>query len=267
MGCWNELCPISRLPINEGDEVYAQVIISYYGWCPLGFPILGEYNDYGSLKNETQILHTLEQIKGLHRTVYKDNLVEHHEITEFSRGTDELLHELQVGDLTVKDLNGEHSPLKIIYIRKDVFEVVTTPQDRDDLHLLARDYLKNFLSLGERYLKLGFHSEFETTYVFKGEWKHESLYEQIKDFLIIGSSIYSDYVKRAMFNLYHNPDPVIEVQIAEGLANLFLLTRAFFGTNTRIAPNHMRGAQFRVSEEQKRLFEFCFKFQEFKGES
>lgn len=61
MGCWNGTCNISNMPILEGDKV---VLISLmkisngttFNTCyptdnfiPLGFPIIGYYNDYGGL--------------------------------------------------------------------------------------------------------------------------------------------------------------------------------------------------------------------------
>lgn len=67
MGCWNETCAISNLPILENEEsvmillqnnkyknmndtccIYPDNI-----WLPFGFPIFGRYDDYGGLNNTT----------------------------------------------------------------------------------------------------------------------------------------------------------------------------------------------------------------------
>lgn len=53
MGCWNETCGLSSLPIRAGDEI---ALIALYGSGELGYspmcvPIYGEYDDYGGIKN------------------------------------------------------------------------------------------------------------------------------------------------------------------------------------------------------------------------
>lgn len=67
MGCWNETCGISQLPILGGDKVRLVVLVggnsefisgsgtSYINeiWSPISIPISGEYNEYGSLTEES----------------------------------------------------------------------------------------------------------------------------------------------------------------------------------------------------------------------
>ena len=73
MGCWNETCFISNLPIRHGDEVYLFVLapisaVNQEGplcnpddrYIPVGFPIAGEYDDYGGIKNIQYNLHLKE---------------------------------------------------------------------------------------------------------------------------------------------------------------------------------------------------------------
>ena len=65
MGCWNDTCLITNLPIHSGDPVIAFVIsydnyeeglTKFSGSCystdiafPITLPIKAEYNDYGSV--------------------------------------------------------------------------------------------------------------------------------------------------------------------------------------------------------------------------
>jgi hypothetical protein len=65
MGCWNETCGITNLPIVLNDDVVVIVIrenekypgtisSKKYGsvcdeWSPVGLPIFGKYNDYGGV--------------------------------------------------------------------------------------------------------------------------------------------------------------------------------------------------------------------------
>ena len=64
MGCWNATCNISNLPIFWGDKVVLIPLVKVssqetkFNVCnptdnfvPLGFPIFGEYDDYGRLEN------------------------------------------------------------------------------------------------------------------------------------------------------------------------------------------------------------------------
>lgn len=61
MGCWNGTCNISNMPIFEGDKVVLIPLMKVHegaafntcyptdNFIPLGFPIIGYYNDYGGL--------------------------------------------------------------------------------------------------------------------------------------------------------------------------------------------------------------------------
>ena len=65
MGCWNQTCAISNLPITNGEKVVLIPLIAtsnagfqcgttYYTtdcYVPLSMPIYGEYNEYGSITN------------------------------------------------------------------------------------------------------------------------------------------------------------------------------------------------------------------------
>lgn len=70
MGCWNETCGVTQLPINYGDKVRLFVLVAETHWkensgenlgggvcystdlwSPIGPPIKGEYDDYGGIEN------------------------------------------------------------------------------------------------------------------------------------------------------------------------------------------------------------------------
>lgn len=67
MGCWNETCALSHLPIRAGDEVVFLVLTRtpyfdheartgcYIGdhWFPRTLPLFAKYNDYGSIEDWT----------------------------------------------------------------------------------------------------------------------------------------------------------------------------------------------------------------------
>lgn len=69
MGCYNGTCGISNLPIHAGNPIYLLLMISNGDWTqsiagqayypddlykPIGFPIEGEYDDYGGIENVKQ---------------------------------------------------------------------------------------------------------------------------------------------------------------------------------------------------------------------
>ena len=63
MGCWNATCNISNMPIFAGDKVVFIPLMKVHdgavfntcyptdNFIPLGFPIIGCYNDYGGLED------------------------------------------------------------------------------------------------------------------------------------------------------------------------------------------------------------------------
>ena len=61
MGCWNETCLLSRLPIACGQEIACVFIAPVDGWpetvyadsqyVPLSLPFFGRYDDYGRIEN------------------------------------------------------------------------------------------------------------------------------------------------------------------------------------------------------------------------
>ena len=61
MGCWNETCGLTHLPILHKDKIKVLILFQikddvrtcYYNesYAPLCFPIDGEYDDYGGIEN------------------------------------------------------------------------------------------------------------------------------------------------------------------------------------------------------------------------
>ena len=73
MGCWNEVCMMSGLPILYNEPVYAFVLMPRVDvtregavcykddkYVPVGFPIKGKYNDYGGI-DDIQYLEILDR--------------------------------------------------------------------------------------------------------------------------------------------------------------------------------------------------------------
>lgn len=76
MGCWNETCMLSNLPIEYGDEIVVipliqdnqnEIFYSYYpadNYLPLP-PVVGKYNNYGNIENidfSNNLLHLYQSL-------------------------------------------------------------------------------------------------------------------------------------------------------------------------------------------------------------
>lgn len=79
MGCWNETCMVSNLPILDGDKVVMILLIPSHSFIdgtgytnkdlfkPCSMPIFGDYDNYGSVTNITNANYTLEYLKDLNK--------------------------------------------------------------------------------------------------------------------------------------------------------------------------------------------------------
>jgi hypothetical protein len=85
MGCWNETCSISNLPILYGEEVVLIPLISNNillngescyitdAYTPLSLPIYGKYNDYGGVEDAKTIKENEEFLLNLNFYEFSDN--------------------------------------------------------------------------------------------------------------------------------------------------------------------------------------------------
>ena len=76
MGCWNETCFLTGLPVFSGEPVRMLFIAmdADGGWLPATLPIKGEYDDYGGLMNEKWNRAAVEMLHGAaFRVVHGDD--------------------------------------------------------------------------------------------------------------------------------------------------------------------------------------------------
>ena len=79
MGCWNETCGLTNLPIFYGEKTCAVIIeelrpynkscLSAENWCPIGPAIWGNYSGYGYIED----IPDEEEVKNLYRQVMEKN--------------------------------------------------------------------------------------------------------------------------------------------------------------------------------------------------
>lgn len=90
MGCWNGTCALTNLPIYSGEEIVLFIVKEQNlsscnggGYCnttdlftPISLPIIGTYNDYGSIeniKNEDLILPKIKKMFEEKSIVFKSS--------------------------------------------------------------------------------------------------------------------------------------------------------------------------------------------------
>lgn len=79
MGCWNETCGLTNLPIFSGEKTCAVIIeelrpynkscLSAEDWCPIGPAIWGNYGGYGYIED----IPDEEEVKAFYRQVMENN--------------------------------------------------------------------------------------------------------------------------------------------------------------------------------------------------
>ena len=79
MGCWNETCGLTNLPIFSGEKTCAVIIeemrpynkscLSAENWCPIGPAIWGNYSGYGYIED----IPDEEEVKAFYRQVMEKN--------------------------------------------------------------------------------------------------------------------------------------------------------------------------------------------------
>lgn len=130
MGCWNESCMLTHLPIYSGERTYAVVLLEHplYGnspcyachnYTPL-FIFEGTYNDYGSLENLSEL--DVEVLDVLAKMVGFDDPVE---------TFDDLMEELKVKPVLLEFkqypfikqfAHRKESQMHVVFLRADAVD-------------------------------------------------------------------------------------------------------------------------------------------------
>ena len=120
MGCWNETCGITQLPIKSGDPVVL-VFIAHVGdrnrdhsgfcyindqWSPKFLPIFGFYNDYGSVEDIQEDWNTKFIIERLREELVESRLSASKAQVPAPRGEPES-NELDLETMTLEDVLGQ----------------------------------------------------------------------------------------------------------------------------------------------------------------
>ncbi len=143
MGCWNQTCAITNLPIMDGDDVYVLVLqkgmeespslcypTAY--WTPGIFFFEGKYDDYGGVKDYHGPLMDYV-VDGIRDILFEFDVGENecHDIAVKKEGFDvEMLFEanhedrLYVNKCRILRSDQDRAKLKTVFVRKNVLDAL-----------------------------------------------------------------------------------------------------------------------------------------------
>lgn len=167
MGCWNETCGLSHLPIKYKEDVRFVILFEvnghkrkegiYYNdeYAPLCLPMSGKYNDYGSIENvDIELSITLELLKNLKLFIKNDGYVPY-EFEDIEKFLDDI-----GGEEIYFYCGHTYYRLRIIMYHKSLFDLLVNSfssrvpynhQKKDTIKLLWKDrinrHYEKFLNL------------------------------------------------------------------------------------------------------------------------
>ena len=134
MGCWNETCYISKLPIYSGEEIVLILLRKYKyadktphtcyvcdSYVPFGLPIFGKYDDYGNIEDITNAEDVIEYLKNM-EIVDKDGIkvntarLDKETLSEFTS-------DVLCGHYFLKD-DGMNIPLFGMMVKKELYDIL-----------------------------------------------------------------------------------------------------------------------------------------------
>lgn len=132
MGCWNQTCGLTQLPIRCGEEVSCYVLVKNKyaedgggGFCysngqykPMIPPIVGKYNDYGSIENIDSKYDYLYEY--LMSQLKNGNLKFVDEDAKEPKNLEEFIYNIERGYINTK----EEQPLGFMLIHKELDSIV-----------------------------------------------------------------------------------------------------------------------------------------------
>ena len=159
MGCWNETCGLSGLPITEGDKVKLVFLLPRYrsmtieglsSYCdstsvltPCLLPITGEYNDYGGIENIVEDWNTDIVFKSLKDYLGDKILIEGIEHIDYT--LTDVIDGITQGNMKYFKLNKVESEYYRLYHRED--KLVNIPDGEiyleEDNNIWQEDIVRN----------------------------------------------------------------------------------------------------------------------------
>lgn len=170
MGSWNNHCLLSRFTITHGEIVKCIILIQSNGrdnicparyWKPVGLPITGEYNDYGSVENikdDFNAKFTFDLLKEkLMESTSVDVNSQCHRFTP-PTNMEEMIEQIERGYADYKGLGGKPQNISITMIHNDIWKMAvnlagdsTTWTGKTMLQIIEENRAKSFNEMKEQF--------------------------------------------------------------------------------------------------------------------
>ena len=126
MGCWNETCNLSHLPIMCGERVRVLLIVGQNN--PLFYPFEGTYNDYGTVENIAEDVNT----EHIFETITKDDNGFEFKYDDFQKDEYEaamknfegLIEAAEREILFKRNFNNVLVPVSLVFFKDGVYQAV-----------------------------------------------------------------------------------------------------------------------------------------------
>lgn len=152
MGCWNETCMVSNMPIEYGEEVVMLIIQenrldsngayynSYWFLCSVMF---GEYNDYGGIENVYNSDFALEWLKdNLMSREQGENRFHDHAVTPDDIDIEKLNKWFHGDRCQAKDVMDNTCSVQRAYVRKDIWDYLVNKDIRGWARTINKESIK-----------------------------------------------------------------------------------------------------------------------------
>ena len=151
MGCWNETCGFSNLPIKSGEKVMGFILLMHnidtsYAYpnalgTPFALPITGRYNDHGSIENIKENFNTEYIISKIKEYFTNNKYVidcdDYYIPKDWDKATIEDVYTLVERGFTVRE-GKMKSTFASYMVLKNVYDKMTDLSGREDLHIYTQ---------------------------------------------------------------------------------------------------------------------------------
>lgn len=160
MGCWNETCMLTRLPILEGERAAAVLLAQRpdiqdmsspdCAFMPISLPVVGEYNEYGGLENiqkDPAALHVLANAELLlpRNQAMPELIAKQYPNWEKQDGWENIVCKIidaaKQGELEIKQrvTGWDFHPVYVVFIKADYIQLIQNMLDSEFLANFTQD--------------------------------------------------------------------------------------------------------------------------------
>ena len=134
MGCWNETCMLSHLPITINDEIKVIILMKRHnepcaeniyfddGYTPITFPFDALYDEYGGITNPSMPNYVAKQLQSLSLVTPDDKIYSFTSIDQFIDDINDNGLYMIPNKNAIKEY--EKHKLEVVYIHKRLYDII-----------------------------------------------------------------------------------------------------------------------------------------------